>query len=332
MPRDRTEDADADAHPEQQMLLLGDLAVTPALAQESKGTRSRQATNAVKAAAEIATSRPTGDDIAFMHAVLCQIGLPRSKVIGERFERRSGGAALVIRAGEIWNGQDLVMQPLPYGPTPRVALSYITTYAVRHRTREVPFGDSVNDALRLLGITKGGRSYAMFRQQISSLAACSLTMGFNAGNRAYTFSGQPIEQFEAWLTDRKGPPVLWPSRLVLSSSFYETLLENPVPHDLRALWALRSSSLAMDIYLWMASRLWRLPKGPGVTLRWRNLREQFAQEYQGKDADKDFKKKFLEGLHKVKSMYPDARVSPLPGGLRLQHSPPAVDPIKQIYG
>jgi hypothetical protein len=279
----------------------------------------------IESSAEIADNRPTGNEIAFIHMVLCQIGLPRSAVKGERFERRSGGAVLVVRAGELFNGRDMVQQPIPYGPLPRLTLSYMTTYAVRHRTPEIPFGDSANEALRLLGIEKGGQSYRRFRKQVSALAACSLTLGFNTAGRANTYAGKPVKRFEAWLADNDRQRTLWPSTVTLGTDFYETLIENPIPHDMRALWALSGSSLAMDIYLWLAGRLWRI-QGKSVRLFWRQLRDQFGQEYKGKDPDKDFKKEFIPALRRALSQYPDAKVEVIDGGVMLHHSRSAVDP------
>lgn len=272
--------------------------------------------------AEIAGTKPTTEDVAYMHAILCQIGLPRSRVNGERFERASGSASLVVRSGELWNGQRMVPQIVPYGPIPRLMLAYMTRYAVRHRKREIPFGDSVNDALRLFGITKGGRSYAMFRTQVSALAACSIALGFNAGLRALTFDGKPVQQFEAWLSDAAGQRSLWPSCVTLGRDFYETLLEHPVPHDVRALGALRGSALAMDAYLWLASRLWRV-RGKAVLVRWHQLKTQFGQEY---GDVRNFKRKLLLALREVRVVYPTAKVEEIAGGLLLRPSPPAVSP------
>jgi hypothetical protein len=283
----------------------------------------RRAEKLIAAAVDIAEAHPVGDDIAFMHSILCQIGLPRSAVKGERFERRSGAAILVVRAGELFNGRDMIQQTIPYGPIPRLALSYMTTYAVRHRTPEIPFGDSVNEALELLGIEKSGQSYRMFRKQVSALAACHLTLGRNIGGKATTFKGEPVKQFEAWLADSEGQRTLWPSMLTLGTDFYETLIEHPIPHDLRALWALRGSSLAMDVYLFLAARLYRI-KGKPVRLFWHQLRDQFGQEYQGKDADKDFKKKFRPALLHALTVYSQAKVDVIDGGVLLHPSAPAV--------
>ena len=59
-------------------------------------------------------------------------------------------------------------------------------------------------------------------------------------------------------------------------------------------------------------------------MHWRSIREQFAQEYQGKDPDKDFKKKFLPKLHRVLMVYPNAKVKEVTGGLLQMASPPPV--------
>lgn len=284
---------------------------------------SKRAEKLIDTGIQIANAQPTGDDIAYMHAILCQIGLPRSAVKGVRFERRSGSSILVVRAGELFNGRDMIQQPVPYGPIPRLALSYMTTYAVRHRTPEIPFGDSVNEALQLLGIEKGGPSYRMFRKQVSALAACHLTLGRNIAGKATTFRGEPVRQFEAWLADSEGQRTLWPSSLTLGTDFYETLIEHPIPHDVRALWALRGSALAMDVYLFLAARLWRI-HGKPVRLFWHQLRDQLGQEYQGKEADKNFKKEFRPALLHALAVYPQAKVSVIDGGVMLYPSAPAV--------
>lgn len=50
-------------------------------------------------------------------------------------------------------------------------------------------------------------------------------------------------------------------------------------------------------------------RGQGRCAALKSLREQFAQEYKGKDPDKDFKKEFLPVLRKVQAVYPNANVS-----------------------
>lgn len=287
---------------------------------------TKRETKLVAASAEIAGARPDGDDLAFMHTIMCQVGLPRSKVDGSTFERHSGNAALLVEAGKLWDGEKFVQQPIPYGPMPRLMLAWMNTYAVRFRTQEIPVGDSASEFLRTLGQpTTGGKrgAFTTFRKQVQALSACRMTLGFNANGKAHTYEGKPIKRFEAWLHNTDEQRSFWPGVVAYSDEYYRTLIDHAVPLDMRALLALKGSSLAMDVYVWLAERLHRI-EGRPLILHWANLRAQFAQEYQGKDADKDFKKKFLPALAAALAVYPQAKVKQVTGGLMLMASPPPI--------
>lgn len=274
----------------------------------------------IDAATLVAESDPSGDDMAFTHAVLCQVGMPRSKVDGREFMRQSGAAWINIQAGWLDEGKGPVEQPIPYGAMPRLALSWVSTHAVRHRSREIPIGSSPAEFLRLMGLDRQGGRYSTLRTQMHALAACRLQLGF----KGRTFNGQAIEQFDAWLPGHsEHQQSLWPGVMMLSDAYYTSLLESAVPLDSRALHALKGSALQLDIYAWLAHRLHRI-EGRGQILHWKSLREQFAQEYSGEEADKNFKKQFLPALDKVKAVYPKANVKQVKGGLLLVGSPPPV--------
>lgn len=261
-----------------------------------------------------------GEDIAFTHAIFCQVGLPRSKVEGREFMRQSGSAWVNVQAGYLDEGGGPVQQPIPYGALPRLALAHVSTHAVRYKTREIPIGESASQFLDLMGMDHDGRRYASLRKQMHALAACRLQIGY----KGRTFNGQAVEQFDAWLASKQTKQrALWPGLMVLSEQFYNSLLDGSVPLDKRALHALKGSALALDVYAWLAHRLHRI-EGRGVTLYWKSLREQFAQEYEGKDPDKNFKKEFLPVLRKVQAVYPQAKVKQVTGGLLLMGSPPPI--------
>lgn len=151
-----------------------------------------------------------------------------------------------------------------------------------------------------------------------------MTLGFNAAGRAYTYNGQPVKQFEAWITPRDAHQrALWPGVVTFSEDYYQSLIAHAVPQDVRAMYALKGSALAMDVYAMLAERLHRISGRP-VVLHWASLREQFGQEYTGADPDKDFKKSFLAALKKVLVVYPKANVKQVYGGLMLMASPPPV--------
>ena len=289
----------------------------------SDQTKTRRIDALIEASAEIMGEAPHGNQLALLHAVLCQVGLPRRAVKGQNFMRRSGAAWLNVQAGYVDEGRGAVLQPVPYGAFPRLALAYISTQAVRHRTPEIMLGSSVADFLRRLGIEKSGQGYAMLRRQMHALAACRLQMGC----MGRTYNGQPVSSFDAWLKDGQRnmrQASLWPGRMVLTQDYYSSLLENAVPLDLRAMLELGGSALALDMYFWLAHRLHRVEKP--VTVHWRNLRQQFGQEYKGAEADKNFKKAALPALRAALAVYPSARVDLVTGGLRLLPSPPPVLP------
>ena len=279
----------------------------------------------INAGATIADERPDSADRAYMHSIMCQVGLPRSKVAGTSFERRSGGAGLLVEAGRLWDGKEFVQQPIPYGTHPRLMLGWMNTQAVRLDSPVIPVGDSASEFLRMLGKdTSGGPrgAFTMFKVQVQALSACRMTLGFNANGRAHTYEGKPITHFDAWIAGHNEQRPLWPGSVTFSDEYFATLKNHAVPIDLRAYSALKGSALAMDVYTWFAQRLHKIDGR--LLLSWVSLRGQFGQEYTGKNADKDFKTKFLIALHSVLAVYPQARVKQVKGGLLLLPSAPPI--------
>lgn len=271
---------------------------------------------------------PTDKDKTYMHSIMCQIGLPRSEVDGTEFERTSGNAGIYIHAGKIWDGQQFVQQPIPYGPMPRLVMSYLNTRALRDKSPVIDVGNSAAEFMRALGYkSTGGKkgTYTAFKKQVTALSACSMTLGFTTASSAITYDGKPIAKFEAWLSDNEAQKNLWPGEITFSHEYYTTLCDHAVPLDIRALNELSGSALAMDIYAMMADRLHRI-NGSHVFLRWVNLREQFGQEY-GPKSEKTFKNSFLKALKQVKIVYPKANISPARGGIVLKPSPPPINKL-----
>lgn len=301
-------------------ILPGYIVEKPKRKKKEKGVVSKADQKLVTAAADISHEPPTGEDMAFTHSVLCQVGLPRKMFDGPDFMRKSGDTWVNVQSGWLDEGRGPVRQPIPYGPLPRLALAWLSTYAVRNKAREIPIGNSAGAFLALMGMDDQGARYTNLRRQMHALAACRLQLGF----KGRTYNGQPVEQFDAWMTNKNTPQqALWPGIMVLSDGYYNSLIDSAVPLDNRALMALKGSALALDIYCWLAHRLHRI-EGRPVILHWKSIREQFAQEYTGKDADKDFRDAFLIQLKKVLAVYPNAKVKQVTGGLLLLGSPPPI--------
>lgn len=277
----------------------------------------------VEASSDIRQGPP--ERAEFLHTVLCHVGFPRRRTDARVFERTSGNVSVRLEAGTLYTGDGWHAQPLPYGTVPRLIMVHLSSEAIRTRRRTVELGDSVRQFLARLGMSASGGprgGYAALSRQLAALAACRLTLGMQEAGRIVTVDAKPIKRFEAWLHRDGLQRTLWPAALELSEDFYGTLIEHAVPLDHRALAALKHSALALDVYTWLAHRLCRV-RGHNVRLSWQNLREQFGQEYQD---TRNFKHAFRAALRQALAVYPDARVSTVPGGLVLRPSRPPLNP------
>lgn len=259
-------------------------------------------------------------ELAFLPPVLCQLSLPRSRQEGQEFIRRSGDAWLVVQAGYLDEGNGPVLQTVPYGPMARLVLAYVLTQAKRFDSKEIKVGKNPSQFIELVGINgKDGRRYSKLSEQLKALAASRIQYG----RSGVTVSpAPPIKSFFHW---RNGE--IWPGVVELSDELFHNLKASAVPLDYQALLSLSDSSLAMDIYTWLSTRLHQIHKKKPVVVYWHNLLEQFGQEYQGKDRAKDFQKRFLPALYKAMEAYPRAKVREVTGGLLLLFSP---SPIKYL--
>ncbi len=271
------------------------------------------------AAVDIQQALPV--EIDYLHTTMCQVGLPRSRTRERVFERSSGNVTITIESGRLMIGGKMTEQPLPYGTHPRLVMVYVSSEAVKNKSRVVEVGASTREFLRRLGISEGGGprgGLTTFKRQMQALAACRLTMGRSENGRDTTFSTVPIHKFEAWLQHDENQMTLWPGVMELSQEFYDSLKDHAVPLDHRALGALKDSALALDIYCWLAHRLYRIRNTQGLFLGWSNLQEQFGQEY---NDFRNFKQRFLIALRKVRLVYPTAKLEQMTGGIRFYASP-----------
>jgi Plasmid encoded RepA protein len=256
----------------------------------------------------------------FLHALLCQLGLPRKKIAERVFERTSGRASMLIEAGNWYNGKTGEPQPLPYGTRPRLVLIHTCSEAVRTQSPIVDIARSVRAFLARLRIDPGGTSMGNFRRQMIALSCSRLQLGYvGDGGKVGQIDSKLLSRFEAWLPDEDGQRGFWPGELELSQPFFESLMSHAVPLDGEAIGKLQHSSFALDVYSWLAHRLCRVNSNAGLVLSWDVLKGQFGQEL---SETKEFRKEFLKALTKAHEVYRDARLEVVRGGLRLLPSPP----------
>lgn len=117
---------------------------------------------------EAAKEKP--DSVEYQHSLLCALALPRSRQESREYRREWQGRSLVLEAGSLWNGNDWIPQPLPYGPKARLAFMHICTEAVKLQGRYIETESSARAFMQRIGIGDGGNHYRLFRQQMNALA------------------------------------------------------------------------------------------------------------------------------------------------------------------
>jgi hypothetical protein len=267
------------------------------------------------------------DRIDFLHATQCQCGIPYRNPgdTVHEWDRKQGIASLRIEAGSAIDPQtgQFVKLGLPYGEKPRLVLIHLATEAVRTGSPVVDVEDSMTAFARSLGLETNGQQLRSLKDQLARLAAATVRMGIIEEGRAIQVNTQFVGAFDLWFPKQPDQRVLWPSTVRLSEEYFQSLGQHAVPLDHRAVDPLASSSLALDVYVWLAQRLYRVPSGRPQFLAWDTLHQQFGQ---GFTRIRDFRRRFLQTLNHVLSAYPTARLSADHAGLTLSHSPPPVGP------
>ena len=258
--------------------------------------------------------------LGYMARALVQATMPHKnpgKV--EVWGRRNGSFSMVMQPGyTIASNNQPKNIGLPYGTKPRLVMAFITSEAVKNRSRDIVLGRSLSEFMRQLELAPtGGRwgTIPMLKEQMKRLFSATVAFQYD-GAEAEVMGGFRIASRSVLFWDPKSPKqsALWESTVTLTQEFYDEITERPVPLDLKALSALKGSSLALDIYCWLTYRMSYLKKT--TELPWALLAQQFGSDYKEL---KDFKKNFLKQLQKVLVIY-DAKVEDGPKGLILKPS------------
>ena len=274
-------------------------------------------------AIEAETAREA-DALGFMARVLVQATLPHSAQVGNEFTRSNGHLTVSILApSEIG---------LPYGSYPRLLLAWLTTEAVRTKSRELVLGPSLSAFMAELGLlATGGRwgTVPRVKDQMIRLFSSMITASAEIGGieRLKGRRGRNVvvaDDYTLWWDpQRPHQAALWQSTVKLSDPFFQQIVDRPVPIDMRAIKALKKSPLALDLYAWATYRVSYLARPTDIP--WGALMLQFGAGYpdtaQGR---RDFRKHFLGALRKVAAVYPALRAQEGDKGLFLRPCAPHV--------
>lgn len=261
------------------------------------------------------------EGISFHYVPLIQCSFPHADPGEARtFTRRNGWLELTLGTTRPETG-------LPYGVPARLLTIYAASEAVRTKSPEIFLGNSVHDFLRRLDvpITRGDRgSLRVYANQLLKLIHCTLTIDENirdATGRTGLHIRQALfaEEARLWWDDASG--VGQGSSLVLSSVLFHSILDRSAPLSTGAIKQLRKSPMDLDVYAWLAHRLYHLSKPSTIT--WAQLSEQFGHGY---SELRKFRRFFIDSLKRVQAVYPEAKLKVADVGVVLLPSKPHLAP------
>jgi hypothetical protein len=259
--------------------------------------------------------------LGYMARALVQATLPHKKIETNEFKRVNGLFKLTILADSEVG--------LPYGSIPRLILAWVSTEAVRTKNRHLVLGNTLSSFMETLDLMPtGGRwgSITLLKNQMKKLFSSSISCSYDNGSNWAIKNINPISQADLWWTPKQpNQASLFKSTLTLNEDFFNEVITNPIPIDMRALKALKKSPLSIDIYSWLTYRMSYLRDT--TTIPWEVLQLQFGSNY-ATDAQgvRNFKKAFLRELKKVTLIYREAKLEDLQIGLNLKPSQTHIKP------
>lgn len=279
---------------------------------------------------EIATQ--DNDNIGYMTRSLVMGSMPHNILRKTYFDKKGNKKEVEINECVRINGNFTLSMiapskvGLPYGTKARMIMSYIVKEAITKKTKTIYLGDSLKEFMSRVGYpcTGGAKgTLILFMEQLKRLLSTSIVVNYDdRSNNHIEAHGKHIKiakSFSLWMDVTNYSSNRFDSVIELDDDFYQEIISGPIPLDIRALNALKSSSYAFDIYCFLTYRNSYLEK-PTI-IKWKQLEEQFGSGYERR---RDFKRKFSRELEKVNSIYKtNAKMTDI--GLLLEKSEPHIN-------
>lgn len=262
-------------------------------------------------------------DLNILHSGFAMTALPHRRVEDLVWER-NGGQKGEIKL-HIESGYGMGMEPvgIPYGAVARLILIYLSSEAVANNSRVIELGRNMKQFLDRMGISVGGKSVAMVRDQARRISMCRLTF-FNKRERDTLISnGSFVRNAVICDPSSEQQSRLWNDQVELDEAFFKSLTDHPLPLREAAIRQLSGRSMALDLYVFLSYRLHVLEKPTPVS--WSSLQAQFGGGYRERWV---FVQTIRDPLALALAAYPEAKVEINEGGLVLHPSP---SPVPKIH-
>lgn len=290
--------------------------LTPKKKKEPTQLSKRQ-TQIIRLAGDIAEqTREEAGALGFMSRLLIMVNLPyRDPGKDKRtWWRKNGNVSIDVNAGT----KDGVPIGLPYGTYPRLILAYLATQAVKTQSQEIYLGKSFGTFLRALDIKYGGKQYKQLQMQLKRTLGASFAWTYETDERWSRLNVQISNYSELWWnpkTPEQGS--LWESYIRLNTDFFNEIVRNAVPLDLRVLSTLKNSPLGLDLYMFIAWRTFKIDTPIYITCE--NLHGQLGTQHREL---KEFTRECKKHIKRIQSICPSLKIAFPKGRLCLYPSYP----------
>jgi hypothetical protein len=151
--------------------------------QEARGMiEGRRGPRIVEAAAAWSADEDIGT--GYMYSGWCQTALPHRRPISNAtiWKLETDSMTLLVEPGiRVMPGSEPIHVGVPFGAIARLILIYLQSEALRTGSRDVELGGSLRAFLGRLGISVGGKTTRLVREQAERISRCRLT--FHAARR-----------------------------------------------------------------------------------------------------------------------------------------------------
>ena len=274
---------------------------------------------------QLVSASEADPDLGFMARLMALCSLPRTNPGNQKeYIRCNGPYTLGMTAG--------LNNKLPFGNYPRLLLAWVCTEAVQTQSRVLILGSSLSEFMRTLGVySSDGKAYTRLRNQMDRLFNAHVSLIYEDKRGKATVNSLIARRTEFWWNHKRpDESTLWESKIELSEDFFNEIICRPIPIDINTLTALKRSSLGLDLYLWLVYRTFPL-RAP-LRISWRQVYRQFGVD-PARASDRvtvrNFQRKVLRELKKIKMAWPGLNYLTAPGILILHPSTPTIAPLNQ---
>lgn len=262
-------------------------------------------------------------DLSFMSRLLVMVNLPYRDPGAEakNWWRVNGSVSINVTPG--YDGNKNL--GIPYGSYPRLIVAYLITQAVKTQDPVIKLGSSFREFLNLIGIEKGGKQYRQLQKQLKRTLAAAFSWTYSDEKVWSRTNVQVSYQSQLWW-DPKSPEQLslWESYIRLNTDFFNEVIRNPVPIDLRVLKLFKNSPLGLDLYMFLSWRTFNLKEPTFIS--WKALHGQLGGQYANL---KTFARDCRQHLKRIKAIWPELRIKLVKGRLCVEPTLRSFVPVEK---